>query len=261
MPRKRNKKRKKLNVYERQIEESDLLWLVEEYKKQVSANPDITLESFAQKHGIEEKSLSRYIFEPNSNTSGITLWHGTTVDRARTIKDEGFKAKGGETGGKKIWFTRNPKEARRIAQHRSNQRSEEPVVFQCQINLWDYEEYDRPNSNHYAFRHHTISNVVINRTEGLKREETRRKPKQKERKQPLVDIDINQSSNELVIAYWVNSYLKLEEVASVNVNHPSVAIIQDWVNVQYSNGRETSISDEEMLHLVMIHLPEYFDWN
>jgi hypothetical protein len=268
------KKKRKTNgisdapVYGRQIAESDLLWLVEEYRKQVNLNPDITVEEFAQQHGIETKLLSQYIIEPSlkKKKGGITLWHGTTVARAQAIVEEGFRAKGGETGGKKIWFTRNPNEARRIAQHRANQRGEEPVVFQCQINLWDYDEYDRPNPNHYAFKHHTISNVVINRTEGLKREKIRElktteRKRQKERKRQLVDIVINETSNQLVIVYWINSYLKLESESAVSVNHPAVKIIQDWVNNQYSEGREMPISDEEMLHLVMILMPEYFEWN
>ncbi|HIE30165.1 TPA: hypothetical protein EYP66_23105 [Candidatus Poribacteria bacterium] len=76
-----------------------------------------------------------------------------------------------------------------------------------------------------------------------------------------IDVVINESSNELVIVYWINSYLKLNGESAVSVNHPAVKIIQDWVNTQYSKGRETSISDEEMLHLVMIHLPEYFEWS
>ncbi|MBM3243074.1 hypothetical protein FJZ31_42995 [Candidatus Poribacteria bacterium] len=259
------KKKRKTNgisaepVYGRQIAESDLLWLVEEYRKQVNLDPNITVDEFAQQHGIETKLLSQYIFEPGSRKGGITLWHGTTVARAQAIVEEGFRAKGGETGGKKIWFTRNPNEARRIAQHRANQRGEEPVVFQCQIDLWDYDEYDRPNPNHYAFKHHTISNVVINRTEGLKREKIR-ELKTKERKRQLVDVDINKTSNELVMVYWINSYLKLEGESAVSMQHPAIKIIQAWVNNQYSEGRETPISDEEMLHLVMIFMPEYFEW-
>jgi hypothetical protein len=262
------RKRRKIqheSIYERRIEESDLLWLVEEYKKQVNLNPNITVEEFAQQHGIETKLLSRYIFEPNSKKGskkgGTTLWHGTTRDRARAIVEEGFKSKGGETGGKRIWFTRNPKEARRIAEHRANQRGEDAVVFQCQIDLWDYGEYDRPKSNHYAFNHHTISNAVIHRTEGLKREKFKKELGQKKLQKQLVDVDINALANELVVLYWINSYLKLEGEFAVSINHPAVAIIQDWINTQYSDGRETTISDEEILHLVMIHLPEYFDWN
>jgi hypothetical protein len=245
-------------IYERQIEESDLLWLVEKYKKQVKLNPDFTLEEFARQHGIETKLLNQYIYEPHSDKGGVTLWHGTTVDRARSITADGFRSKGGETGGKRIWFTRNPKEARRIAQNRSNQRGEEPVVFRCRIDLWDYDEYDRPRTDHYAFKHHTISNEVIHGTEGLKREKIS-KLKIKIRQQQLVDVGINEASNELVIVYWINSYLKLNGDSAVSVNHPAVTVIQDWVNTQYSQGRETPISDEEMLHLVLIHLPEYFE--
>ena len=199
--------------------------------------------------------MSHYFFEPDSKKRGITLWHGTTKDRAQAIMEEGFRAK---KGSGKIWFSRNAAECRRIAQHRANQRGEEPVVFQCQIDLWDYDEYDRPNPNHYAFKHHTISNVVIDRIAGLKREAIR-KPKTKKRQRQLVDISINQASNELVIAYWINSYLKLKSESAVSTHHPAIKIIQDWVNNQYSEGRETPISDEEMLHLVMILMPEYFD--
>ena len=266
MAKKKRRKTKKANdiyeherngaVYQRRIEESDLLWLAEKYKKQANLNPDITVEEFARQHGIETKLLSQYLFEPDSKRSGITLWHGTTRDRARAIVEEGFKAK--KAGGR-IWFSRNPNVSRSIAQNRANQRGEEPVVFQCQINLERYAEYDKSGTINYAFRNHTISNAVIHRTEGLKREKIRKEPKLKKRQRQLVDVGINEASNELVLVYWINNYLKLDGESAVSINHPAVAIIQDWVNIQYSDGRETSISDEEMLHLVMIHLPEYFE--
>ena len=244
-------------VYQRRIEESDLLWLVEEYRKQAHQDPDITVEAFAQQYGIEAKLLRQYLFESNSKRRGITLWHGTTRGRAKSIVKEGFRAK--EAGDERIWFTRNPNEARAIAQSRAGGR-DEAVVFQCQIDLWNYDEYDTPNPNHYAFKHHTISNAVINKAEGLKKKRIR-KSKTTKRERQLVDVGINEASNELVIAYWINIYLKLEGESAVSIHHPAITIIKNWVNAQYSDGRETPICDEEMLHLVMIHLPEYFDWN
>ena len=82
-------------VYQRRIENSDLLWLAEEYKKQRTLNPKLTVEEFALQHGIEVKLLRKFITESHepkeSKGNSVTVWHGTTRDRARSILNEGFR--------------------------------------------------------------------------------------------------------------------------------------------------------------------------
>ena len=61
-------------------------------------------------------------------------------------------------------------EARSIAKRRAQQRGEEPVVFRCEIDLEKYSEFDRPNPNHYAFKHPRITKEVIRSASGLKKD-------------------------------------------------------------------------------------------
>ena len=248
---KRKNKGRQHPVYQRRIENTDLLWLAEEYEKQSTLNPKITIEEFALQHGIEVKLLRKFI-EPER--SAVTVWHGTTRDRANSILSEGFRAK----SGKRIWFTRNPHEARSIARRRSQQRSEEPVVFRCEISITQYSEYDRKNPNHYAFKHPHIARKVIRTVNGFRGDRVK-KLKQKERKRQLVGVTITEISGKMGIAYWINSFLKLEGDSAVNDEHPAVTTIHEWIKAQYADGRDAPISDEEMLYQVVIHLPEYFE--
>lgn len=252
-------------AYQRRIEDKDLLWLGEAYKKRVASEPDLTIEEFAQRYGIEAKMLKQVVPESLGANSGdapawqkstIRVWHGTTKDRARAIMEEGFRSSRGNAG-KRIWFTLKAHEAHGIAQRRAKQRGEEPVVFRCDVSLDRYAEYDRPNPNHYAFRTR-IAAEVIRGVEGIARERVK-KLKQKERERQLTDVIITETSGELVIAYWLNSYLKLNGESTVSTQHPGVAAIKNFLDAQYANGRDEPISDEEMLFQVMIHLPEYFE--
>ena len=85
--------RKWQNGYQRRFEDSDFAWMAEQFQKQVALNPDLTLEEFAIRHGVQPDLISRFIDkEELANT--IRVWHGTTEDRAKSIMEEGFKATG-----------------------------------------------------------------------------------------------------------------------------------------------------------------------
>ena len=115
--------------YQRRFEDSDFAWMAEQFQKQAALNPDLTLEEFAIRHGVQPQLINRFI-DKEELASTIRVWHGTTEDRAKSIMEEGFKAKG---KSKKIWFTRKSSEAHSIAKGRSQRRGEPPVVFRCVI--------------------------------------------------------------------------------------------------------------------------------
>jgi hypothetical protein len=149
-------------AFARCFDDSDLAWLAGRYEEQHATDPDLSIEEFALKFGVETRLLNPFVVKE----SKVTLWHGTSNYRAVAIVREGFQVMG--RTGKRIWFTLKPPEARAIARHRARQREEEPVVFRCEIDLKRYPEYDRPNANHYAFRHGRIERDVIRSIDGLK---------------------------------------------------------------------------------------------
>jgi hypothetical protein len=73
----------------------------------------------------------------------------------------------------------------------------------------------------------------------------------------MTDIAITQSSGSAGIAYWLNSFLDLDDSECIPEDHPVVSRIKTWVDEQYASDRMLPIKDEEILGLVRELLPEY----
>ena len=249
---KKRKDRKRKGHYQRRFEDKDFAWLAEQFKKQAARNPDLTLEEFAIRHGVESKWIRSFI-NVDWNTefkNVITVWHGTTIDRAKAIMMEGFKTRG--RAGKKIWFTQKSGEARRRAGQLAQSRGKASVVFRCQINIGKYTEFDNPRPHHYAFKHSYIDKAVISSASGMEVDREDKLPQEKEDKAEWVDIIIARTSGKYGVLLWVNAYLEQTGQTSVDENHPAIEEIHRWVEAQYAEGRESPISDEEMLTQVKI---------
>ena len=251
---KKRKDQKQTGDYQRRLEDKDLAWLAEQFKKQSAQSPDLTLEEFAIRHGVEPKWIRSFI-NVGWNTEFkdvITVWHGTTIDRATAIMAEGFKARG--RAGKKIWFTQKSTEAHRRAAQLAQSRGKAPVVFRCQINIGKYTEFDKPRPHHYAFKHSYIDKAVISNVSGLEVNKEGKLLQKKEDKKELVDIIITRTSGKYGVLLWVNVYLEGIGQTSVDENHPAIEEIHRWVEAQYAEEREETISEEEMLTQVKTHL-------
>jgi isopropylmalate/homocitrate/citramalate synthase len=72
------------------------------------------------------------------------------------------------------------------------------------------------------------------------------------------EIIINDKSGSAGIAQWINTHLRLTGEKRINKQDPSVSRINDWVQVQYNKGRVTSMSNEEMKHVVRHFMPHLF---
>ena len=249
---KKRRDRKQKEYYQRRFEDKDFAWLAEQFKKQVARNPDLTLEEYAIRHGVESKRIRSFInVDRNIGLKNvITVWHGTTVDRAEAIMEGGFKARG--RAGRKIWFTQKSSEARRRAGHLAQSRGKAPVVFRCQINIAKYTEFDNPRPHQYAFKHSYIDKAVISSVAGIEVED--KPPQEKEDKKELVDIIITRTSGKYGVLLWVNAYLEKIDQATVDEDHPAIEKIHQWVEAQYAGDREEAICEEEMLAQVKIHL-------
>ena len=251
---KKRKDRQQKDLYQRRFEDKDFAWLAEQFDKQAAQNPDLTLEEYAIRHGIEPKWIRSFI-NVDWNTefkNVITVWHGTTIDRAKAIMIEGFKARG--RAGKKIWFTQKSSEAHRRAGHLSQSRGKAPVVFRCQINIAKYTEFDKPRPHHYAFKHSYIDRAVISSVDGMEVDKDGKRPQEKEHKKELVDVIITRTSGKYGVLLWINAYLEGVGQTPIDEDHPAIEEIYRWVETQYVGDREEAISEEEMLAQVKIHL-------
>ena len=251
---KKRKDQKQKDRYQRRLEDTDFAWLAEQFKKQTAQDPGLTLEEFAIRHGVEPKWIRSFI-NAGWNTefkNVITVWHGTTIDRAKAIMEEGFKARG--RAGKKIWFTQKSSEAHRRAAHLAQSRGKAPVVFRCQINIGKYTEFDNPRPHHYAFKHSYIDKAVISSASGMEVDKGDEQLQAKEDKKELVDIILTRTSGKYGVLLGVNAYLEGEGQTPVDENHPAIEEIHRWAEAQYAGNREEAISEEEMLTQVKIHL-------
>ena len=253
MAKRRNNKKRK-DRYQRRLEDKDFAWLAEQFQKQSVQSPDLTLEEFAIRHGVEPKPIRSFI-NVGWNTefkNVITVWHGTTIDRAEAIVTEGFKARG--RAGKKIWFTKRSSEAHRRAAYLARSRGKPPVVFRCQINISKYSEFDKPRPHHYAFKHSYIDKAVIFSVDGMEVDKDRKRPQEKRDKAELVDVIITRTSGKYGVLLWINAYLEGLGQTPVDEDHPAVEKIYRWVEAQYGGDREEAISEAEMLAQVKIYL-------
>ena len=253
---KKRKDRKQKNHYQRRFEDEDFAWLAEQFKKQAVQKPDLTLEEFAIRQGVESKWIRSFINVDRYTglKNIITVWHGTTIDRARAIMAEGFKARA--RAGKKIWFTQKSREAHKRAGQLAQSRGKGPVVFRCQINIDKYTEFDNPRPHHYAFKHSYIDKAVISSVSGMEVDKGGEHLHEKANIAELVDVIVTRTSGKYGVLLWVNAYLERISQMSVDENHPAIEEIHRWVEAQYARAREEAISEEEMLAQVKIHLNE-----
>ena len=73
-----------------------------------------------------------------------------------------------------------------------------------------------------------------------------------------VPIIISDKAGRSGIAYWINQTLKLEGDSAVTKSHPAIGKINRKIQQHYEQGRNTSMSHEEMISLVKRYLPEFF---
>jgi citrate (Re)-synthase len=74
-----------------------------------------------------------------------------------------------------------------------------------------------------------------------------------------IGVALTQTSGLAGIALWINNYFGLDENNRVDKKDIKVAEIKGWIDLQYSDGRTTSISDDEMLEAIKEIAPEVFD--
>lgn len=73
-----------------------------------------------------------------------------------------------------------------------------------------------------------------------------------------ISIIITDKSGVSSVAYWVNTRLRLEGERRLDKRHPGIVKMYKRVMREYDQGRNTSISNEELERWARRYLPEYF---
>ncbi|MDA8219481.1 MAG: hypothetical protein M0Z94_17910, partial [Dehalococcoidales bacterium] len=71
-------------------------------------------------------------------------------------------------------------------------------------------------------------------------------------------VSVSNVSGLAGIAFWLNNYFRLQGADRVDKKDEITAVIKAWVDQEYASGRQTVISDEELVELAQRHAPEKF---
>lgn len=63
-------------------------------------------------------------------------------------------------------------------------------------------------------------------------------------------VAVSNTSGLAGIAHWINTHFKLKGDQMIDKNHPVVALVKDWVDAEYEDGRITVITDDELLDII-----------
>ena len=161
-------KQKKNNNFQMNFQESDVVWLANEYKRRNDSDPSLTLEDFALQYGVMADRLKIHVYQQNEGYgNSITLWHGTTMSRAESIVEEGFRP--GRESKRRIFFTRNPKIARSYAKGRARREQDQPAIVMCSIDLDKYTDHEWQGNEILVFRYECIEGEVVKRVNTLRK--------------------------------------------------------------------------------------------
>lgn len=145
--------------YQRTFQDSDMIWLADEYSRRSKSDPSLTLEDFSIQYGVIANELRKHIPELNGGFSNsVILFHGTSKKRAESIMEQGFKVKRTRKYG--IYFTKQPSVARNYAEKRAKDEKDEPAVIMCSIDLDQYDEYEK-RGNIFVFHEDCLGNEVV----------------------------------------------------------------------------------------------------
>ena len=71
-------------------------------------------------------------------------------------------------------------------------------------------------------------------------------------------VAVSNTSGLSGVAHWINTHYKLKDNKKVDKKDELVSKIRDWINSEYDAGRQTSISDEEMVAAIEKFAPGRF---
>lgn len=175
----------------------------------------------------------------------VRLWHGTSQDRIDWIVEHGFRT---ETRGKQVWFSTREVTARIHAIGRARQRHSIPVLVGCEVDLERYPIFWKPTRQVYVFHQPLGPEVITSVQEVDEREQSRRFRMQirKRARCNLVNVRVTKNAGAPGILFWINPYLDRHGLEPVTIENTIVRDIIEWMEREYREGRDDSITEEEL---------------
>ncbi len=188
----------------------------------------------------------------------ITLWHGTTRSRAKAILRRGFRAEKtmNESSRGFLFFSPNPKVARGYARSKAKAEGDLPAVIMCSIDLNRYYLYERRATAVYVFAHECIPKDVIRDVEGMPKRQLEKLQGSRTHDTGRTDVALTFNSSRAGIAYWINSYLKLDEADRIREDDEVTGKIKEGLDEQMDAERFGEVPEDELQAQMQKHLPQ-----
>ncbi|MDO8685055.1 MAG: 2-isopropylmalate synthase [Clostridiales bacterium] len=119
--------------------------------------------------------------------------------------------------------------------------------------------YQIPSRTPFVGRHFNVTQAGIHADGILKDEEIYNIFDTAKLLNRPVGVSINQTSGLAGIAHWINSYFGLEGGKKLEKKDGRVAIMKEWADAQYKDGRVTAMSDDDLEQAIRELAPEIFD--
>ena len=167
----------------------------------------------------------------------MIAFHGTTRRNAAGIYQNGFIPK---VSNGHVWFTRQKKYARRVAQRKASQIGSGAIVLACNLDLEILRQElgsDRVrlrNNNIVTIQGRVPSSVLISQ-------------------QP---VEIVPDPEDL--AHWVNQILGLKPHQGVSKSHPGLDRLVRWIRHRVDSNPKAKLKEQEILQRARQWLPKYF---
>ena len=107
--------------------------------------------------------------------------------------------------------------------------------------------YEIPPMTPFVGRHFNVTRAGIHADGLLKDEEIYNIFDTKKILNRPVAVSVSNTSGLAGIAYWINNFYDLSEDEKIDKKDDIVLKLKEWVDAEYENGRQTVISDEELV--------------
>lgn len=118
--------------------------------------------------------------------------------------------------------------------------------------------YEIPPMTPFVGKHFNVTRAGIHADGLLKDEEIYNIFDTKKILNRPISVAVSNTSGLAGIAYWINNFYELDDSSKIEKKDELVLKIKEWIDGEYDNGRQTVISDEELVDKINEFAPQRF---
>ncbi len=118
--------------------------------------------------------------------------------------------------------------------------------------------YEIPPMTPFVGKHFNVTRAGIHADGLLKDEEIYNIFDTKKILNRPISVAVSNTSGLAGIAYWINNFYELDDSNKIEKKDELVLKIKEWIDGEYDNGRQTVISDEELVDKINEFAPQRF---